>query len=482
MQLDRETCLRALRSRDPRFDGRFFVGVSSTGIYCRPVCTVRPPKPENCTFYISAAAAEANSYRPCMRCRPELAPGNASVDATHRLAQAAAALIEDGLHTEVSLKEIAARLNVTDRHLRRVFQSEFGVPPVSYAQTQRLLLAKRLLTDTTMPVTDVAFAAGFGSLRRFDALFKERYRLTPVQLRKRPKESALPDSLTFELSYRPPYDWPAIQQFLGARAITGVEESSPLTYRRIVSLKTHKGWIQVSPSKKKSTLQVIVSASLAHAIPKVLARVKHLFDLSCNPCVISEALGPLAANNPGQRVPGAFDSFEIAVRAVLGQQISVAGARTLAGRFTATFGTPVETPFEALTTAFPVPATIAVLQTADIASLGIIATRANSIIALAKAIHEGALRLTPGVDVNQTIAMLVALPGIGEWTAQYIAMRALGWPDAFPHTDLIIMKVLGTKKPKESLAAGNIWQPWRAYATMHLWRKSHEVNTSELTN
>lgn len=482
MQPDRETCLRALRSRDPRFDGRFFAGVSSTRIYCRPVCTVRAPKPENCTFYVSAAAAEAMGYRPCMRCRPELAPGNASVDATHRIAQAAATLIEDGLHTELSLEAIAERLNVTDRHLRRVFQAEFGVPPVAYAQTQRLLLAKRLLTDTTMPVTDVAFAAGFGSIRRFDTLFKERYRLTPMQLRKHPKESALPDSLTFELSYRPPYDWPAIQQFLTARAITGVEESNPLTYRRIVSVKDHKGWIQVSASTKKPTLQVIVSASLAGCIPAVLARVKHLFDLSCNPGVISEVLGSLAAANPGQRVPGAFDGFEIAVRAVLGQQISVAGARTLAGRFTATFGTPVATPFKALTTAFPPPARIATLQTGDIASLGIIATRANSIIALAKAIREGGLKLTPGVDVNQTIATLTTLPGIGEWTAQYIAMRALAWPDAFPHTDLIIMKVLGTKKPKESLAAGNSWQPWRAYATMHLWRKSHELTTSELTN
>ena len=445
------------------------MGISSTGIYCRPICPARSAKAQNCTFYLSAAAAEAKGYRPCLRCRPELAPGNASVDATHRLAQSAASLIEDGVDG------IALRLGVSDRHLRRVFKSEFGVTPVAFAQTQRLLLAKRLLTDTAISVTEVAFAAGFGSIRRFDALFKQRYRLTPLQLRKHPKESALPDSLTFELSYRPPYDWPAIQQFLAARAITGVEEVEAGTYRRIVSLKRHTGWIQVSPSKKKSTLQVIVSASLVRTLPPVLARVKHLFDLSCNPQEIGEVLGRLAAANIGLRVPGAFDGFEIAVRAVLGQQISVAGARTLAGRFVTAFGTPVETPFAALTHAFPASARIATLATGDIASLGIIATRANSIIELAKAIDTGHLRLTPGVDVPQTIEILKAIPGIGEWTAQYIAMRALAWPDAFPHSDLVVMKVLGTKKPREALTAGEAWRPWRAYATMHLWRKSHEL-------
>ena len=469
MVLEPETCYRALKSHDPRFDGRFFVGISSTGIYCRPICPARSAKAQNCTFYLSAAAAEAKGYRPCLRCRPELAPGNASVDATHRLAQSAASLIEDGADG------IALRLGVSDRHLRRVFKSEFGVSPVAFAQTQRLLLAKRLLTDTSISVTEVAFAAGFGSIRRFDALFKQRYRLTPLQLRKHPKESALPDSLTFELSYRPPYDWSAIQQFLAARAIGGVEEVEAGAYRRIVSLKHHTGWIQVTPSEKKSTLQVIVSASLVRTLPPVLARVKHLFDLSCNPREIGEVLGPLAAANIGLRVPGAFDGFEIAVRAVLGQQISVAGARTLAGRFVTAFGTPVETPFEALTHAFPSSARIATLATGDIASLGIIATRSNSIIELAKAVDTGKLRLTPGVDVPQTIEILKAIPGIGEWTAQYIAMRALAWPDAFPHSDLVVMKVLGTKKPKEALVAGEAWRPWRAYATMHLWRKSHEL-------
>ncbi len=472
MHLDPETCYRALRSHDPRFDGRFFVGISSTGIYCRPICTARSPKPENCSFYISAAAAEAKGYRPCLRCRPELAPGNASVDATHRLAQSAAALIEDGLHTELGLDGIAERLGVTDRHLRRVFQSEFGVTPVAFAQTQRLLLAKRLLTDTALSITDVAFAAGFGSIRRFDALFQQRYRLTPQQLRKHPKQSALPDSLAFELSYRPPCDWPAIQQFLAARAISGVEEVEPNAYRRIVALKSHKGWIQVSPSKKKSTLSVIVSASLAHTLPAVLARVKHLFDLSCNPREIAEILGTLAAARTGLRVPGAFDGFEIAVRAVLGQQISVAGARTLAGRFVSNFGEPVVTPFKALTTAFPKTARVAELQTGDIASLGIIANRANSIIELAKVVDTGKLRLTPGVDIPTTIEVLKAIPGIGDWTAQYIAMRALAWPDAFPHSDLVIMRALNTKKPKEALTAGEAWRPWRAYATMHLWKQS----------
>ena len=475
MTLDTATCYRALRARDARFDGRFFVAVSSTRIYCRPVCTVKPPRRENCRFYPSAAAAESAGYRPCLRCRPELAPGNASVDATSRVAQAAASLLEDRAMDEDGLPAVAARLGITDRHLRRAFGAEFGVSPVEFAQTQRLLLAKRLLTDTALPVTEVAFASGFGSLRRFNALFRERYRLQPAQLRRRGRAAAAPaaDALHFELSYRPPYDWAALSAFLGARAIAGVEALEDGRYRRTVRIaqegKDHLGWIEVAPSPQKPTLRVAVSATLARVLPPVLSRVKSLMDLACNPVEVAQALGPLAQKHPGMRVPGAFDGFEIAVRAILGQQVTVAAARTVAGRFAAALGEPIETPFAALTTVFPTPQCVADAPPGRIARLGMPGARARTVLALARAVADGDLVLLPNADIESTLDKLRALPGVGEWTAQYIAMRALAWPDAFPHTDLGVMKALGTKDARRVLAAGEAWRPWRAYAVMHLW-------------
>jgi len=480
MTLDSQTCYRALRARDARFDGRFFVAVSSTRIYCRPVCTVKPPKKENCRFYPSHAAAEAAGYRPCLRCRPELAPGNASIDASSRMAQAAASLIEDRALNEEGLEAVAARLGISDRHLRRAFGAEFGVSPVEFAQTQRLLLAKRLLTDTALPVTEVAFASGFGSLRRFNALFKQRYRLQPGRLRKRMKESgsSVADALNFELSYRPPYDWPAVSAFLGARAIAGVETVEDGCYRRTVRVhvdgKAHRGWIEVSPSSKKAALRVTVSASLAKALPPVLSRVKALMDLACNPQEVAQALGALAKRQPGLRVPGAFDGFEVAVRAIVGQQVSVAAARTVAGRIAAAFGDPVETPFGSLNRAFPSARKVADLPYGQIARLGMPGARAKTIIGIAGAIADGDLELVPNADVDATLEKLRALPGVGEWTAQYLAMRALAWPDAFPHTDLGVMRALGEKNPRRVLELGEAWRPWRAYAVIHLWNSHKE--------
>ena len=404
---------------------------------------------------------------------PDCAPGNASVDASHRLTQRAASLIEDGIMTEDGIEAIASRLGVTDRHLRRVFHDQFGVSPVEFAQTQRLLLAKRLLTDTASSVTDIAFAAGFGSLRRFNALFKSRYRLSPKQLRKTPPRSDSPDVLSFELGFRPPYDWSALLEFLADRGISGVEQVDTFSYRRTIRLTRdgmpHTGWIEVAEVKRKPVLRVHVSSSLIKVIPAVLSRVKHLMDLSSHPAEIADALGPLASANPGLRVPGAFDGFEIAVRAILGQQVSVAAARTMAGRFAAAFGTRIESPCAGLNTIFPSAEEVTNLNVDDIAKLGVIAARARSILELARSIAGGALVLTPGVDVAQTVARLRALSGIGQWSAQYIAMRALAWPDAFPHTDLGVMKALGERDPRRVLAASDAWRPWRAYAAMHLW-------------
>ena len=478
MLFDSRTCYRALKARDARFDGRFFVAVSSTRIYCRPVCTVKPPKRENCTFYPSAAAAESNGYRPCLRCRPELAPGNASVDATTRIAQAAASMIEDGTLDNDGFDALAVRLGITDRHLRRAFGAEFGVSPVEFAQTQRLLLAKRLLTDTALPVTEVAFASGFGSVRRFNALFKQRYRLKPGQLRGRPRSgvpaAAAADVLQFELSFRPPFDWSVMSAFLGTRAIAGVETVAAGSYRRTVRIasggKEHTGWIAIAMSPRKPALRIAISASLAKALPPVLSRVKALMDLACHPAEVAQALGTLAERHPGLRVPGAFDGFELAVRAILGQQVTVAGASTLAGRFATAFGDPIATPFDSLTTLFPTAGRIAALSPARVARIGMPGARARTIIALARAVADGSLVLMPNADIETTLDRLRALPGVGEWTAQYIAMRALSWPDAFPHTDLGVMKALGETVARRVLAAGEVWRPWRAYAVMHLWQ------------
>jgi AraC family transcriptional regulator of adaptative response / DNA-3-methyladenine glycosylase II len=474
MTLDPTTCYRAMRARDARFDGRFFVAVSSTRIYCRPVCTVKPPRRENCRFYPSAAAAECAGYRPCLRCRPELAPGNASVDATRRLAQAAASLIEDRTLEGERLEAIASRLGITDRHLRRAFRAEFGVSPVEFAQTQRLLLAKRLLTDTALPVTEIAFASGFGSVRRFNALFQQRYRLQPGRLRRVAPRLAASDALDFELSFRPPYDWAAMSAFLGARALAGVEAVEGGLYRRTARIavdgRDQLGWLQVGMSRQKPALRVSVSASLARALPPVLSRVKALTDLACHPDEVARALGPIAKGRPGLRVPGAFDGFELAVRAILGQRISVAAARTIAGRFAAAFGDPVETPFESLRRVFPAAARVAAIAHGRIAKLGIPDARARTVVALARAVADGALALMPNADLETTLDRLRALPGVGEWSAQYIAMRALAWPDAFPHSDAGVMKALGETDARRVLAAGEAWRPWRAYAVMHLWQ------------
>jgi AraC family transcriptional regulator, regulatory protein of adaptative response / DNA-3-methyladenine glycosylase II len=474
MLLDIEACHQALQSHDPRFDGVFFVGISSTGIYCRPVCPARQTKRENRAFYASAAAAEKAGFRPCLRCRPELAPGRARIDAVSRLAAAIAGRIEEGALGEMNLEELAREFSITDRHLRRVVQQEFGVSPVELAQTQRLLTAKRLLTDTRLSVTEIAFASGFSSLRRFNALFRERYRLNPTALRKSNGNAAWSDTLRCELAYRPPLDWPALVAFLAARSTTGVETSDGLRYARTVRIGERKGWISARPSKEKNTLVVEISSSLAPAILPVLRRVRRLFDLDADPVLIAERLAGVGVENPGIRVPGAFDGFEMAVRAILGQQITVKAATTLAGRMVAAFGESIETPIPGLTHLPPTANTLAMVDPGDVAALGMPLKRAESLVAIAGAIESGFLCLEPGADVEKTMEALKSLPGIGEWTAQYVAMRALSWPDAFPHTDLGIMQALTENNPRRVLERGEAWRPWRAYAVMRLWKSLEE--------
>ncbi|MBT0959693.1 DNA-3-methyladenine glycosylase 2 [Denitromonas iodatirespirans] len=472
MELDPDRCYDAFTAHDARFDGRVFVGVRSTGIYCRPVCRVRTPRRSVCTFYVSAAAAEAAGFRPCLRCRPELAPGLSAMDASATLAHAAAGLIDAHLADDLSVASLAGKVGITDRHLRRLFREHFGVAPADYLRTRRLLLAKRLLTDTGLPVTDVAAAAGFGSLRALEAAFQRHYRMVPSALRG-PRRPGADDALHFTLSYRPPLDYARLVDFLAGRTIAGVEQVVDGEYRRSVRLDGVRGWLGVRPGK--AALEVTLSASLAAAVPAALAGVRRLFDLDADPAAVTQALGPLAEARPGLRLPGAFDGIEMAVRAVLGQQITVKAARTLAGRFTAAFGTALDTPWAAVNTTFPTAERIAALSVSQIAELGVIRRRAEVIIALAAAVAEGRLMLSPGAPVQDTIAQLQALPGIGPWTAHYIAMRALAWPDAYPDGDYGVRAALGMCSAREARQQAEAWRPWRAYAVMHLWASLGEA-------
>jgi AraC family transcriptional regulator of adaptative response / DNA-3-methyladenine glycosylase II len=477
MNLDPETCYQAILARDRRFDGNFFVGVSTTGIYCRTVCPAKTPRQDRCTFYATAAAAERAGYRPCLRCRPELAPGRARIDAIDRLAARAFGKIEDGVLDERSLGDLAAELGVSDRHLRRAVERSYGVSPVELAQTQRLLTAKRLLTDTDLPVGEIAFASGFSSLRRFNALFQERYRLAPAQLRKNRGRTSEKTTLICEIPYHEPFDWDWHLGFLAKRAILGVEEVADGVYRRAIAIRDHVGLVEVRRVTERRVLQAEISTSLAPVLPKVLAKIKLVFDVETDPRPIVDRLGEVACENPGIRVPGAVDGFEIAVRGILGQQVSVQGARTVAGRLVEKFGSQLPAPAGAITHLFPSARTLAEADPEDISILGMPRARGRTINALATAVADRSVDLRPGADVDLMISRMTSLPGVGEWTAQYVAMRAMAWPDAFPFADLGIRKALGLTRDREVLAAAEAWRPWRAYAAMHLWHsleKKHD--------
>lgn len=468
-KLNHDQYYQALLSRDERFDGLFYVGVSSTGIYCRPVCRVKPALQKNCTFYSSAAAAEQAGYRPCLKCRPELAPGYALHESVSRLAALAYQFIEEGFLNQGSVAELAEELAVSERHLRRAIRQQFGVSAVQIAQSQRLLLAKRLLTDTDLDLSELAYASGFRSLRRFNSLFKERYALSPGQLRKgRPEEHSR--ELISRLSYRPPFAWSDLLDFLRQRACAGMELLTENSYQRSVSLDGHKGWIKVSNIDEKNQLEVQISSSLSPVLFSVLGRVKRLFDLNARPELISAQLKSLAAKNPGLRLPGAFDGYEVSLRAILGQQISVKAATTLWSRLSAAYAEKFDSSIPGLER-LPLRAEqIALARQEDIAALGISRSRAGYLIAFSRAVAEQKVRLVAGMDISRQIQDLKKIPGIGEWTAQYIAMRAFAWPDAFPHTDLGIIKALQSSNKKEILTMAESWRPWRAYAAMHLWQ------------
>ena len=476
----------ALCARDARFDGRFFTGVTSTGIYCRPVCAVRTPKRENCRFFDLAAQAEKAGFRPCLRCRPEVSPASliwSTQDAGHLLVQHALRLLDapDALQGALPLAE---RLGVSDRHLRRLFEAQLGLSPLQYLQTRRLLTAKQLLTDTPLPVTEVALASGFGSVRRFNAAFAQHYGLSPMALRRSGAVAGEGATGTLRLAYRPPLDAQALLAFFAKRQFAGVEwaqaDGAAPCLRRTVRLTVHEaagsrvltGWVQAQFDLPRHQVLLQTSDSLYPALPAVIRRVRALLDLDADPGAINAVLHGDFPHGDGLRVPGAWDGLELAVRAVLGQQITVAAARTLGARLVQALGEPITTPFEGLDRLFPTPAALAAADPDLLGRLGIVRQRQGALQALARAVQDGQLTLHAGAEIASTCAALQALPGIGDWTAQYIAMRALRWPDAFPAGDIALQKALGVRTAKAAAEASQGWRPWRSYAVLRAWHRA----------
>ncbi|MDR3158287.1 MAG: helix-turn-helix domain-containing protein [Zoogloeaceae bacterium] len=479
---NRDALYAAFVAKDARFDGRFFVGVASTGIYCRPVCKARQPKFASCTFYETAAEAEQCGYRPCLLCRPEIAPGRSMADASANLALRAARMLEDRCASGERIDEIAGRLGCTDRHLRRVFMDEYHVLPVQFLQTCRLLLAKSLLTDTDLSILEVAMAAGFGSLRRFNDLFRERYKCTPTDLCRRAPGEKRRDSITLALGYRPPYGWAAMLGFFAGRAIAGVETVTDGAYFRTVRLaRTDKkrvdGWLGVKNNPDKNMLSVTVSESLLPVLPQVLARIKRQFDVHCDPNAVHETLSSMNDIRPdlcviGTRLPGCFNPFEMSVRAVLGQQITVKAAGTLAARIAKTFGMPIQTGIHGLAHIFPSPEDVMALgETMEnrFGKLGITSARVKTIRELARGFTQNEIDFDYCARPEEEIQKLLKIRGIGNWTANYIAMRAMGFTDAFLETDYGVKKALPSHAPKELLRLAENWRPWRGYAIINLW-------------
>lgn len=464
MQLDIKTCERARLSRDVRFDGRFFIGVTSTGIYCRPICPARSPKPQNVRFYASAAAAAEAGFRPCLRCRPEAAPGTPAWEGTSASVSRALKLIGDSALDEAGVDDLASRLGIGSRHLRRLFLKHLGASPLAVAQTRRVHFAKKLIDESQLRMTEVAHAAGFRSVRRFNATFQALYGKTPSELRRQSRGQNIARNgnsegrYHFSLAYRPPMEWASLAEFLAARAIPGVEFVTPEQYRRNISLDGKAGWFAVSPNPRKPALNLEIQFQDPAGLFRIVERVRRLFDLHADPAEIQRhlardpRLAPRLRNTPGLRVPGCWDGFEIAVRAILGQQVSVKGASTLAGRIAREFGRTVPDGF-----LFPSANDLALVS---IAPIGLPQKRAQAIQNLAKAVAHGDLLLDGSLSREDLELGLTRIAGIGPWTAQYVAMR-MGEPDAFPVSDLYL---------RDHAAHSNKWSPWRAYAAMYIWR------------
>ncbi|HEV8254268.1 MAG TPA: AlkA N-terminal domain-containing protein [Vicinamibacteria bacterium] len=484
LDLDRGALDRARISRDPRFDGKFFIAVTSTGIYCRPVCPVPSPNKANVRYYATAAAAAEAGFRPCLRCRPEAAPGTPAWSGTSAVVRRALRLIQDGVLDEVSVDVLAKRVGIGPRHLHRLFVRHVGASASAVAQTRRLHFAKRLLDETDLPITDVALAAGFGSVRRFNETFHRTYGRTPRELRKQrrrglagPEEA---DEVALRLAFRPPYDWPQVLAFLATRAVPGVERVDARGYARTVVTEGGHAFVCVRALDDEHALELRVRGAAPAALFQISCTARRAFDLAADPARIALAfrsdrlLGPLVKRRPGLRIPGAWDPFECAVRAVLGQQVSVAAARTLAARLVSRIGRRVAGGTDGLTHLFPTPAAVAA---ADLDGLGLTGARVVALKALARAARDGVLDFSAPAD--EVTAALGALPGFGAWTAQYVALRALGEPDAFPAADLVLRRAAATDggplTTRALEARAETWRPWRAYAVLHLWQAAGEA-------
>jgi AraC family transcriptional regulator of adaptative response / DNA-3-methyladenine glycosylase II len=479
MDLDHDACYRAVKLRDARFDGRFFTAVKTTGIYCRPICPARTPQSRNVTFFPTAAAAQEAGFRPCLRCRPETAPDMPAWRGTSASVSRGLALIELGALDSGNVDRLAERLGMGERQMRRLFRQHLGASPIAVAQTRRILLAKQLIHETHLPMTEIAFASGFGSIRRFNETFRELFGRPPGALRRLGgPDVAAADRGEFSLllRYKPPYDWPAMLGFLQQRAIPGVERVAGGIYSRTIALEGVQGQISVQPAAGNALRARIRIAKLA-TLPNIIARLRRQFDLAADPLSIAAHLGtdpllaPLLRQRPGLRVPGAWDGFELAIRAVLGQQITVAAAIRLAGRLVAAYGAPLREPGSQLTHVFPTPAA---LVRADLAALGMPRSRAATLSSVAAAAIANPDLFGARCDLEDAIERLRAIRGVGEWTAQYIALRQLREPDAFPAADIGLMRALADaagRRPSAAqlLARAQVWRPWRAYAAQHLW-------------
>jgi AraC family transcriptional regulator, regulatory protein of adaptative response / DNA-3-methyladenine glycosylase II len=480
--LDPEALNRARISRDPRFDGKFFIAITSTGIYCRPICPSRYAKRANVRFFGSPAAAEAAGFRPCLRCRPEAAPGTPAWLGTAAVVRRALRLIDEGALDEDSVDALAARLGIGPRHLLRLFGRHVGASPIAVAQTRRLHFAVCLLGETNLPITQIAMAAGFGSCRRFNDAFRSTYRRAPREMRNAARRGGAggAEEVVLRLAYRPPYDWTHMRDFLAVRALPGVERVDARGFARTVACGGGHAVICVTALPGEDALELRVAGAPPAALLQLASAARRVFDLAADPARIGAELaldplvGPLARWRPGLRIPGSWDAFECAVRAVLGQQVSVAAGRTFAARLVERAGTVIRGGADGLTHLFPTPSALA---GANLAGLGLTRTRAATLHALARAVLER--RIDFSAAPEEVTAALAALPGIGSWTAQYVALRALAEPDALPTGDLVLRRMVagnaGVVSARLLEERARHWQPWRGYAVIHLWRAAAEA-------
>ena len=467
-------------ARDARFDGLFFIAVKSTGIYCRPVCPAPTPKPKNILYYPNAAAASAAGFRPCLRCRPELSPNAMQHRYQDEWVNRALALIADGELHEGSVDTLAKKIGLSSRQIRRLFLSVLGATPIAVHTTRRLLLAKQLLTETSLPMTQIALASGFKSLRRFNAAFAEGCGMPPTAIR-RLRSEAPSGALSLRLAYRPPFDFSLMLAFLAKRAIPGIEHVTQTSYERVLGPIDNSTWIRVTADSVKPELLLEISGADPRMIHEIVQKTRRLFDLDADlqsvhqVLMTSDLLKKAIKRRPGLRVPGSWDGFELAVRAVLGQQISVAGATTLTQRLVEQYGEDRLIKRDNLDRAFPKPEAMA---NASLEKIGLPKSRAATLRAMAQALIDSEISFQSGQNLDAFITNFTSLPGIGPWTAQYVAMRALRQPDAFPAGDLIVQQVMGGDKrlsERETDLQSQAWRPWRSYAVLHLWHLSSDI-------